>query len=257
MTVYFIGAGPGAADLLTLRADKLIRSCPICMYAGSIVPPEVLAHCPPDAEIINTARMPLAEITAIFQRAHSEGKDIARLQSGDPSVYSALAEQARKLTELGIPYEIVPGVPSFAAAAAVLGHELTVPTVGQTVILTRVNGRASQMPAGEDLATLGASRATLCIHLAAHDIERVVAELEPNYGSDCPAAVVAFASRPEEVILRGTLADIAAKVRAAGISRTAIIMVGRVLGAEGFPDSFLYSNDRPRDAEGRTIPCAH
>ncbi|MDO5077387.1 precorrin-4 C(11)-methyltransferase [Corynebacterium sp.] len=257
MTVYFIGAGPGAADLLTLRADKLIRSCPICMYAGSIVPPEVLAHCPPDAEIINTARMPLVEITAIFQRAHSEGKDIARLQSGDPSVYSALAEQARKLTELGIPYEIVPGVPSFAAAAAVLGHELTVPTVGQTVILTRVNGRASQMPAGEDLATLGASRATLCIHLAAHDIERVVAELEPNYGSDCPAAVVAFASRPEEVILRGTLADIAAKVRAAGISRTAIIMVGRVLGAEGFPDSFLYSNDRPRDAEGRTIPCAH
>lgn len=257
MTVYFIGAGPGAADLLTVRADRLIRSCPICMYAGSIVPPEVLASCPPDAEVINTARMPLEEIVGIFVRAHAEGKDIARLQSGDPAVYSALAEQARRLTELDIPYEIVPGVPSYAAAAAVLGHELTVPTVGQTVILTRVNGRASKMPEGEDLATLGASRATLCIHLAAHDIERVVAELVPNYGSDCPAAVVAFASRPEQVILRGTLADIASQVQEAGITRTAVIIVGKVLAAEGFPDSFLYSDDRPRDAEGRTIPCAH
>lgn len=257
MTVYFIGAGPGAADLLTLRADKLIRSCPVCLYAGSIVPEEVLEACPPDALKINTARMPLDEITAVIEKAHAEGKDVARLQSGDPSVYSALAEQARRLVALGIDYEIVPGVPSFAAAAASLGHELTVPTVGQTVILTRVSGRASAMPEGEDLGTLGASKATLCIHLAAHDIDRVVAELVPNYGTDCPVAVVAFASRPEEQILRGTLADIADQVRDAGISRTAMIIVGQVLGAEGFPDSYLYSDDRPRDAHGRTIPCAH
>ncbi|MFV8394624.1 precorrin-4 C(11)-methyltransferase [Corynebacterium hindlerae] len=257
MTVYFIGAGPGAADLLTIRADKLIRSCPVCLYAGSIVPQEVLANVPAGAEVINTARMPLDEITAILQRAHDEGKDVARLQSGDPSVYSALAEQARRLVELGIDYEIVPGVPSFAAAAASLGHELTVPTVGQTVILTRVSGRASAMPEGEDLATLGQSQATLCIHLAAHDIDRVVSELVPNYGSDCPVAVVAFASRPEEQILRGTLSDIASQVKEAGISRTAMIIVGKVLGASGFPDSFLYSDDRPRDEHGRTIPCAH
>ncbi|QTH58832.1 precorrin-4 C(11)-methyltransferase [Corynebacterium hindlerae] len=257
MTVYFIGAGPGAADLLTIRADKLIRSCPVCLYAGSIVPQEVLANVPADAEVINTARMPLDEITAILQRAHEEGKDVARLQSGDPSVYSALAEQARRLVELEIDYEIVPGVPSFAAAAASLGHELTVPTVGQTVILTRVSGRASAMPEGEDLVTLGQSQATLCIHLAAHDIDRVVSELVPNYGSDCPVAIVAFASRPEEQILRGTLSDIAEQVKEAGISRTAMIIVGKVLGASGFPDSFLYSGDRPRDEHGRTIPCAH
>lgn len=257
MTVYFIGAGPGAADLLTLRADRLIRSCPVCLYAGSIVSPEVLENVPADAQVINTARMPLDEITAVIAAAHAEGKDVARLQSGDPSVYSALAEQARRLVALGIDYEIVPGVPSFAASAAALGHELTVPTVGQTVILTRVSGRASAMPEGENLGTLGASKATLCIHLAAHDIDRVVAELVPNYGQDCPVAVVAFASRPEEQILRGTLSDIADKARESGITRTAMIIVGRVLGAEGFPDSFLYSDDRPRDEHGRTIPCAH
>lgn len=257
MTVYFIGAGPGAEDLLTLRADRLIRSCPVCLYAGSIVPDSVLAGVPEGAEVINTARMPLDDITEIIAKAHAAGKDVSRLQSGDPSVYSALAEQARRLTALGIDYEIVPGVPSFAAAAAELGHELTVPTVGQTVILTRVSGRASAMPEGEDLATLGASKATLCIHLAAHDIDRVVRELLPNYGPECPVAVVAYASRPEQQILRSTLADIAADVQAAGITRTAIIIVGKVLGAEGFPDSYLYSDDRPRDEHGRTIPCMH
>lgn len=257
MTVYFIGAGPGAADLLTLRADRLIRSCPVCLYAGSIVPPEVLANCPDDAEVINTARMPLEDIVEVIAKADAEGKDVARLQSGDPSVWSALAEQARRLTAAGIDYEIVPGVASFSAAAAVLGHELTVPTVGQTVILTRVSGRASKMPEGEDLGTLGKSGATLVIHLAAHDIDRVVDELLPNYGEDCPVAVVAYASRPEEQIVRGRLADIAPAVRAAGITRTAVIIVGKVLGAEGFPDSFLYSDDRPRDEHGRTIPCAH
>ncbi|AKK05917.1 precorrin-4 C11-methyltransferase [Corynebacterium mustelae] len=257
MTVYFIGAGPGAPDLLTLRADRLIRSCGMCLYAGSIVPEEVLANVPPQAELINTARMPLDSITETINRAHQSGIDVARLHSGDPSIYSAVAEQARRLTELGIDYEIVPGVASFSAAAAALGHELTVPTVGQTVILTRVSGRASAMPPGEDLKTLGASKATLCIHLAAHDILRVVSELEPNYGADCPVAVVAFASRPDQVIVRGTLRDIAQKVHHHGITRTAVILVGEVLAAEGFPDSFLYSDDRPRDAEGRTIPCAH
>ncbi|WBT07682.1 precorrin-4 C(11)-methyltransferase [Corynebacterium sp. SCR221107] len=257
MTVYFIGAGPGAEDLLTLRADRLIRRCPVCLYAGSIVPPEVLENTPEGATVINTARMPLDEITKVIQQATEEGKDVARLHSGDPSIYSAVAEQARRLVELGIDYEIVPGVASFSAAAAVLGHELTVPTVGQTVILTRVSGRASAMPEGEDLATLGASRATLVIHLAAHDIDRVVEELQPNYGKECPVAVVAYASRPEQQVVRGTLVDIASKVKEAGITRTAVIIVGNVLGAEGFPDSFLYSDDRPRDEHGRTIPCAH
>lgn len=257
MTVYFIGAGPGAPDLLTIRAQKLIQTCQVCLYAGSIVPPETLAEAPADAELINTARMPLDQITATIVQAHQAGKDIARLHSGDPAIYSAVAEQARRLTEHGIDYEIVPGVPSFSAAAAALGHELTVPTIGQTVILTRVSGRASAMPTGEDLKTLGQSQATICLHLAAHDIDRVVAELIPNYGADCPVAVVAFASRPEQHILRGRLSTIAADTRAAGISRTAVIIVGKVLEAEGFPDSFLYSDDRPRDEEGRTIPCMH
>lgn len=257
MTVYFIGAGPGAPDLLTIRAQKLIQTCQVCLYAGSIVPAETLAEVPADAELINTARMPLDHITETIVKAHQAGKDIARLHSGDPAIYSAVAEQARRLAEHGIDYEIVPGVPSFSAAAAAIGHELTVPTIGQTVILTRVSGRASAMPAGEDLTTLGQSRATMCIHLAAHDIQRVVDELIPLYGPDCPVAVVAFASRPEQQIIRGQLFDIAVSVQEAGITRTAVIIVGKVLSAEGFPDSFLYSDNRPRDEEGRTIPCMH
>ena len=242
MTVYFIGAGPGAADLLTVRADRLIRSCSVCLYAGSIVPPEVLGSAPEGARLVNTARMPLDDIMAVIRDADAAGHDVARLQSGDPSVWSALAEQARRLAAEGIDYEIVPGVPSFAAAAAALGHELTVPEVGQSVVLTRISGRASAMPAGETLDAFGATGATLCIHLAAHDIDRVTAELEPRYGADCPAAV-------------GTVSDIARKVTDAGVTRTAVIIVGRVLGAEGFPDSYLYSDDRPRDEHGRTIPC--
>lgn len=257
MTVFFIGAGPGAADLLTLRAHQKIQQADVVMYAGSIVPEEVLDDAREHAEVINTARMPLEDIIATIKRCHDEGKDVARLHSGDPSIYSAVAEQARRLTDLGIDYEIVPGVPAFAAVAASLGHELTVPTVGQTVILTRVQGRASAMPEGEDLQTLGQSQATLCIHLAAHDIDRVVKELVGNYGEQCPAAVVAYASRENEQIVRGTLADIAEKVKAANITRTAVIVVGKVLGASGFPDSFLYSDDRPRDEHGHTIPCAH
>ncbi|MCQ9349807.1 precorrin-4 C(11)-methyltransferase [Corynebacterium sp. 5QC2CO] len=257
MTVYFIGAGPGAADLLTLRADRLIRSCPVCLYAGSIVPPEVLENCPEGAEIINTARMPLDTIIETIQAAHAAGKDVARLQSGDPSVWSALAEQVRRLSELSIDYEIVPGVPAFSAAAAALGHELTVPTVGQSVVLTRISGRASKMPEGETLENFGRTGATLCIHLAAHDIDRVVEELTQHYGEQGPVAVVAFASRPEQVILRGTLSDIAQQVKDAGVTRTAVIIVGKVLTAAAFPDSFLYSDDRPRDEHGRTIPCVH
>lgn len=257
MTVYFIGAGPGAADLLTLRADRLIRTCEVCLYAGSIVPDEVIDSTPDNATVINTARMPLKDIIDHIAKADAEGKDVARLQSGDPSVWSALAEQARRLTELGIDYEIVPGVASFSAAAAALGHELTVPEVGQSVVLTRVSGRASKMPAGETLANFGKTGATLCIHLAAHDIDRVVSELVPIYGTDAPVAVVAYASRPQQQIVRGTFADIAGLVKDAGITRTAVIIVGKVLAADAFPDSFLYSNDRPRDERGRTIPCVH
>lgn len=257
MTVYFIGAGPGAADLLTLRADRLIRRCQVCLYAGSIVPESVLENTPVNAQVINTARMPLEEITKIIVQAHTQGLDVARLHSGDPAIYSALAEQIRQLSAHDIDYEVVPGVPAFSAAAASLGHELTVPTIGQSVILTRVSGRASAMPEGEDLITLGKSKTTMVIHLAAHDIERVVKELQVNYPADTPVAVVAYASREQEQMCRGTLEDIAQQVLDAGITRTAVIIVGKVLGASNFPDSFLYSNDRPRDEHGRTIPCAH
>lgn len=256
MTVYFIGAGPGAADLLTVRAARLLARCGTCLYAGSIVPPEVLASCPPTARVVNTARMPLGEIVAELRAADARGDDVARLHSGDPSVYSAVDEQIRALDAEGIAWEIVPGVPAFAAAAAGLGVELTVPHVSQSVILTRVDGRATPMPPGEDLASVCASGATAVLHLAAAQMPRVVRELTPVYGADCPAAVVAYASRPDEVTIRGTLADIAGRVEAAGITRTAVIIVGRVLewpGGGESPRSFLYSDHRPRDAEGRTV----
>ncbi len=246
MTVHFIGAGPGAADLITLRAQRLLATSPVCLYAGSLVPVEVLAHCPSGAELIDTADLDLDQIIAALVRAHAAGQDVARLCSGDPSVFSAVAEQLRRLDAAGVPYDLTPGVPAFAAAAAALGRELTVPTVGQSVILTRIAQRATPMPPGEDLATLGASRATLVLHLAVGRIEAVVEELIPSYGSDCPVAVVAYASREDEVILRGALADIAEQVRAAGIKRTAVIIVGKVLAAEGFPDSHLYSTSRVR-----------
>ncbi|RST14387.1 precorrin-4 C(11)-methyltransferase [Streptomyces sp. WAC05374] len=246
MTVYFIGAGPGAADLITVRGARILASCRVCLYAGSLVPRELLAECPPDARLVDTARMDLDAITAELVRAHEEGHDVARLHSGDPSVFSAVAEQMRRLDAAGIPYEVVPGVPAFAAAAASLKRELTVPTVGQTVILTRIAEQATAMPEGEDLATLGRSGALLVLHLAARYVDRVVAELTPHYGADCPAAVVAMASRPDEVILRGTLADIAAATKEAGITRTAVILVGRTLAATQFRDSHLYSPERDR-----------
>ena len=250
MTVHFIGAGPGAADLITLRGRDLIARCPVCLYAGSIVPRELLGFCPPGARIVDTAPLALDEIDAEFARAHAAGHDVARLQSGDLSIYSALAEQLRRLDRRGIPYTLTPGVPAFAAAAAALACELTVPEVAQSVVLTRVSGRASLMPETERLATFAASKATLAIHLAIHAIDAVVEQLTPFYGADCPVAVVVQASSPAEQIIRGTLADIAAKVAAAKIERTALILVGRALTAEEFRDSALYDADYRRRFRG-------
>jgi precorrin-4/cobalt-precorrin-4 C11-methyltransferase len=250
MTVHFIGAGPGAADLITLRGRDLIARCPVCLYAGSIVPRELLAHCPADARVVDTAPLTLDEIEAELVAAHAAGGDVARLQSGDLSVYSALAEQIRRLKRRGIPYTVTPGVPAFAAAAAAIGVELTVPEVAQSVVLTRVSGRASRMPETEKLASFATTGATLVIHLAIHAIDTVVKELVPFYGADCPAAVVVQASSPAELILRGTLADIATKVAAAKIERTALIMVGRALAAEDFRDSALYDADYRRRFRG-------
>jgi precorrin-4/cobalt-precorrin-4 C11-methyltransferase len=253
VTVHFVGAGPGAADLITIRAQRLLAACAVCLYAGSLVPSEVLAHCPPGARLIDTADLTLDEIIAAMAAADAAGLDVVRLCSGDPAVFSAIAEQARRLDQAGIAYDITPGVPAFAAAAAALRRELTVPGVGQTVVLTRIAHRATPMPPGEDLASLGATGATLVLHLAVQRIEQVVAELTPHYGADCPAAMVAYASQDDEILLRGTLGDIAAQVLAAGVRRTAVIIVGRVLAAEGFRDSHLYSAARERGA--RALPA--
>jgi precorrin-4/cobalt-precorrin-4 C11-methyltransferase len=246
VTVHFIGAGPGAADLITVRGARLLAASPVCLYAGSLVPAELLADCPPGARLVDTARLTLDEIVAEMVAADRAGDDVARLHSGDPSVFSAVAEQMRRLDAAGVPYDVTPGVPAFAAAAASLGRELTVPGVAQTVILTRTAERATAMPPGEDLATLGASRATMVLHLAVQRIDAVAGELAASYGPDCPVAVVARASRPDELILRGTLADIAAQVHEAGIRRTAVIVVGAALTAAQFPDSHLYSAGRCR-----------
>jgi precorrin-4/cobalt-precorrin-4 C11-methyltransferase len=246
MTVHFIGAGPGAADLITVRGQRLIAASPVCLYAGSLVPAELLEACPPGCRLVDTAGLTLDEITAELVAAHAAGLDVARLHSGDPAVFSAVAEQMRRLDAAGVPYDVTPGVPAFAAAAASLAREFTVPGVAQTVILTRTAERATAMPAGEDLATLGASRATMVLHLAVQRIRAVVDELVGNYGADCPVAVVARASRPDELIIRGTLADIAGRVEEAGIRRTAVIVVGAALTAAQFPDSHLYSADRCR-----------
>ncbi|MGC0364147.1 precorrin-4/cobalt-precorrin-4 C11-methyltransferase [Rhodococcus sp. 27YEA15] len=246
MTVHFIGAGPGAADLITVRAQRIIASSPVCLYAGSLVPVELLEWCPDGAQIVNTARLSLDEITAILVAAHSSGLDVARLHSGDPSIFSAVAEQARRLQAAGVEFEMVPGVPAFTAAAAALGRELTVPGVSQTIILTRVSTLSTAMPEGEDLRSLGRSGATMVVHLGAHRIEQIAAELTINYGGDCPVAVVAFASRPDQIVVRGTLDTIVGLVHDAGITKTAVVIVGRVLTAEGFPDSYLYSAARER-----------
>ena len=250
MTVYFVGAGPGAADLITVRGARTLAACQVCLYAGSLVPTELLAECPDGARLVDTAQLNLDKIIEELTTAHQAGHDVARLHSGDPSVFSAVAEQMRRLDAAGVPYEVVPGVPAFAAAAAALKRELTVPTVGQTVILTRIAQRATAMPPGEDLATLGASGALLVLHLATRYVDKVVDELTPHYGPECPVAVVAMASRPDELVLRGTLADIATQVREAELVRTAVIIVGRTLAASQFPDSHLYSVGRDRPVDG-------
>ena len=250
MTVHFIGAGPGAADLITVRGRDLIARCPVCLYAGAIVPRELLTFCPPGARIVDTAPLSLDEIEAEFANAQAAGHDVARLQSGDLSIYSALAEQLRRLERRGIPYTLTPGVPAFAAAAAALQCELTVPELAQSVVLTRVSGRASRMPEHEKFATFAASGATLVIHLAIHAIDAIANELTPFYGADCPAAVVVQASAPSQRVIRGTLADIAAQVAAERIERTALILVGRALAAHDFRDSALYDADYRRRFRG-------
>jgi precorrin-4/cobalt-precorrin-4 C11-methyltransferase len=251
VTVHFIGAGPGAADLITVRGRDIIARCPICLYAGSIVPRELLEYCPDGARIVDTAPMSLDDIELEFVAANREGKDVARLHSGDLSVWSAVAEQIRRLERRGIPYTMTPGVPSFAAAASALGRELTIPGVAQSLVLTRVSGRASEMPAGETLAAFGRSGATLAIHLAIHALSRVVTELTPFYGADCPAAIVVRASWPDERIVRATLATIEAEAAAEPIERTALILVGRSLAAEDFRESSLYDPAYQRRFRGR------
>ena len=240
MTVHFIGAGPGAADLITLRGARLLAECPVCLYAGSIVAPELLGHCAVGARLVDTAPLSLDEIEAEFIAAHRAGHDVARLHSGDLSVWSAVAEQIRRLERHGIPYTLTPGVPAFAAAAAALRRELTIPEVAQSLVLTRVSGRASKMPPGETLAAFGRTGATLAIHLAIHAIAQVVGELTPHYGADCPVAIVFRASWPDERIIRATLGTVEAALAADPIERTAIIFVGRSLAAEDFTESSLY-----------------
>ena len=244
--VHFIGAGPGAPDLLTLRAQRLIAEAPVCLYAGALVPDEIIAHAPAGARLVVTQRLQLDEIVAEYVAAHAAGHDVARLHSGDLSIYSAVAEQMRRLDELGIAWDGTPGVPAFAAAAAALRCELTVPEVAQTVILTRYGRRASAIPAGEELGSLAAHGTTLVVHLGTQAIEEIVATVAPHYGADCPAAVVGRASWPDELVLRGTLATLAALVRDAGVKRTATILIGPALGASGFRDSHLYSSARDR-----------
>jgi precorrin-4/cobalt-precorrin-4 C11-methyltransferase len=246
MTVHFIGAGPGAADLITVRAARIIASSPVCLYAGALVPRELLDTAPDGARLVDTANLDLDQITAELVAAHEAGLDVARLHSGDPSVYSAMAEQMRRLDAVGVPYDVVPGVPAFAAAAASLKRELTVPGVGQSVVLTRTSARSTPMPPGESLAAYAATGATLVLHLAVQRIGQLVPELIPHYGAACPVAVVAYASREDELILRGTLADISGQVVDAGVKRTAVIIVGPVLTAAEFRDSHLYSTARPR-----------
>jgi precorrin-4/cobalt-precorrin-4 C11-methyltransferase len=247
VTVYFIGAGPGAADLITVRGQRLLSRCPVCLYAGSIMPDDLLALCPSDAKIVDTGPLTLEQIVTELADANAAGHDVARLHSGDPSLYSALAEQCRRLDALGIDYEVVPGVPAFTAAAAALKRELTVPGVAQTVTLTRVATLSTPMPAGEDLATLAKSGATLVLHLAAAQIDTIVPQLlAGGYQPETPAAVVAFASWPQQTVLRGMLESIAGQMHDANITKTAVIIVGDVLAAEGFADSYLYSVARRR-----------
>jgi precorrin-4/cobalt-precorrin-4 C11-methyltransferase len=243
MTVHFIGAGPGAPDLITVRGLNLIRSCPVCLYAGSLVPAQIVAQAPEGARVIDTAPLHLDEIVGEMKAAHEAGRDVARVHSGDPSIYGAIAEQMRRLDQLGIPYDVTPGVPAFAAAAAALSTELTLPDISQTIIVTRTAVRSSSMPEGEDLTTLGKSGATLAIHLSVNNLKNVVDELTPLYGADCPVVVAYRVSWPDQDFVTGTLSGIRDKVKAKGFTRTALILVGRVLDGADFTDSRLYAAD--------------
>ncbi|MSP47712.1 MAG: precorrin-4 C(11)-methyltransferase [Alphaproteobacteria bacterium] len=240
MTVHFIGAGPGAPDLITVRGLALIRRCPVVLYAGSLVPREVVAEALAGARVLDTAPMTLDAIVEEMRTAHARGEDVARVHSGDPSLYGAIGEQMRRLDALGIPYEVTPGVPAFAAAAAALRQELTLPGVAQTIVLTRTAVRASPMPEGEDLGRFAAGDATLAIHLSVNNLARVVRTLTPERGADCPVVVAVRVGWPDQELIRGTLADIRDKVKAAGVTRTALILVGRALGEADFADSRLY-----------------
>ncbi|MBS0985976.1 MULTISPECIES: precorrin-4 C(11)-methyltransferase [Acetobacter] len=246
MTVHFIGAGPGAADLLTVRGRDILASCPVCLYAGSVVPPDMLKFCPPGARLIDTAPLTLDQIEAEYVKAHEAGEDVARLHSGDLSIYSAVAEQTRRLDRLNIPWRMVPGVPAFAAAASLLGQELTVPGVAQSLVLTRMTGRASAMPEKEKLAAFAATGATLAVHLAIHVLDKIVEELTPFYGADCPVAIVARATWPDEVVLRGTLGTIQNVFEQSPVERTALVLVGPALGHKEFRESALYDPDYRR-----------
>jgi precorrin-4/cobalt-precorrin-4 C11-methyltransferase len=240
MTVHFVGAGPGAPDLITVRGLKIIQSCPVCLYAGSLVPEEIVTAAPAGALVIDTAPMHLDEIITQMKLAHDKGQDVARVHSGDPSLYGAIAEQMRRLDALGIPYDVTPGVPAFAAAAAALKTEFTLPEVAQTVILTRTAMQSSAMPPGEELEKLGASKATLAIHLSVRNLPHIQRSLIPHYGEDCPVVVAFRVGWPDQQFIHGTLANIAKKVRAEKLTRTALVLVGRVLGHKDFRDSALY-----------------
>jgi len=240
VTVHFIGAGPGAADLITVRGLRLIESCQVCIYAGSLVPKEVVASAPKNALLIDSSSLTLYEIIAAIEAAHAEGHDVARVHSGDPSIYGAMAEQMRRLDALGIPYDVTPGVPAFVAAAAAMKQELTIPEVNQSIILTRTSVKSSAMPEGEELATFAKSGAMLVIHLSIRNLAKIEAELTPFYGVDCPVVVAYRVGWPDEQILRGTLSDIAKKIELSGVKRTAMIFVGRGLDPKNFRDSALY-----------------
>ena len=252
MTVLLIGAGPGAPVLITVRGRDLIARCPVCLYAGSLVPKALLDHCPPGATIVDTAPLDLERIVKLCVEATAAGKDVARLHSGDLSIWSAMGEQLRRLGRAGVPCTVTPGVPAFAAAAAALQRELTLPGLAQSLVLTRTAGRASPMPERETLAAFAATGATLAIHLSIHALDHVVDELLPLYGRDCPAAVVARASWPDEQIVRARLGDIVEAMRESPVERTALILVGHVLAAEDFRDSELYNADYVRRFRGRS-----
>ncbi|CRK74942.1 MULTISPECIES: precorrin-4 C(11)-methyltransferase [Nereida] len=246
MTVYFIGAGPGDPDLLTLKAQRIISRCPVCLYAGSLVPEAVVGEAPADARVMDTAPMTLEDTHAEILTAHKAGQDVARVHSGDPSLYGAIAEQIRLLRRDGIDYEIIPGVPAYAAAAAALGQELTIPEIGQSIVLTRMSMKSTSMPAGETLENFAKTGTTLAIHLAIRNLREIERQLIPYYGEDCPVVVAYRASWPDQLFIRGTLSDIREKVRAAKITRTALIMVGPVLGeVKDFKDSALYDPATP------------